>query len=105
MGRQNHRMLPIQAGYFADQYVVKTEVLLYNDELIKRVEKVGNRVARGAAVDYPEAADVQFTFCVINSPEINAMATAGGFLYIKGAARQNIKRGISELSRLNLEVL
>ena len=51
---------------------------LYNDdELLAYVIKVGNRVV--AASDRP---DLEFTFTIIDSPEINAFALPGGYVYV-----------------------
>lgn len=57
---------------------VLESALVYNDEkLQKYVEEVGNRVA--AASHRP---DLDYTFTVIDSPEINAFALPGGYVYV-----------------------
>ncbi len=51
---------------------------LYNDEALQAyIEKVGNKVA--AASDRP---DLEYTFTIIDSPEINAFALPGGYVYV-----------------------
>jgi len=70
------------AGNFADRFMVSQQQLLYNDQLTKIMEEIGNRLLKGAEKIYPEATNSQWTFRIINSPEINAAATAGGFIYI-----------------------
>ena len=71
-----------EAGYFADGVVSKTEGLLYDEELTRRIDKIGQRVAKAAEGVWPEAKEFKFTFRVINSPEINAASVAGGYIYI-----------------------
>jgi predicted Zn-dependent protease len=51
---------------------------LYNDEQLQAyVAKVGNKVA--AVSDRP---DLDYTFTIIDSPEINAFALPGGYVYV-----------------------
>lgn len=72
-----------QAGNYADQYISKTSVLLYNDQLLEQVQRVGNKVVLGVAkVKGVDTNELNFTFRLINSPIINAAATSGGFIYI-----------------------
>lgn len=51
---------------------------LYNDEALQAyVDKIGNKVA--AVSDRPE---LDYTFTIIDSPEINAFALPGGYVYV-----------------------
>ena len=72
----------IKAGNYTDLYIVGTEVLLHNDEVQECIEEIGNRIINAAIADYPEIAKIEFKFRIINSPDINASATSGGFFYI-----------------------
>ncbi len=54
------------------------EGAVYDDpELQAYVDKIGQRLA--AVSDWPE---LEFTFTVLDAPEINAFATPGGFIYV-----------------------
>jgi len=64
-------------GFYADRVVVATHTLLFNDAVSKRINEIGNRVAK--ASDRP---DIKYTFRVVNDPTINAYAAAAGFVYV-----------------------
>src|SRR5690606_32743729 len=57
---------------------ILASVPIYDDEaLIAYVDEVGQRIVRSA--DRP---DLDYTFIILDSPDINAFALPGGFVYI-----------------------
>lgn len=59
------------------QQIISNEPLYEEPKLLDYVVKVGERVARVS--DRP---DEKFTFTILDHPDINAFATAGGYVYI-----------------------
>ena len=67
----------IKFGFYADRMVVAQQTILFNNALNKRINEIGNCIAK--ASDRP---DIKYTFRVVNDPTINAFAAAGGFVYV-----------------------
>lgn len=66
-----------EIGLDEHEKVLESSLVYKNEKLQKYIEEVGNRVA--AASDRP---DLDYTFTVIDSPEINAFALPGGYVYV-----------------------
>ena len=56
------------AGRFADHYVVKSESLVFDEELTRRVSIVGQRMAKTAERVWPQTKEFKFTFRVTTVP-------------------------------------
>lgn len=65
LGRKTGEQLEAQYGVLADQ------------SLQKRVDRIGQRLAKVCGRD-----EIKFSFKVLNSKEINALACPGGFIYV-----------------------
>lgn len=64
----------LQAGNYVDHFVVGSEVLLTAPLVLNEVQRVADKLG--------SAAGVKCQVRIINSSEINAFATAGGYIYI-----------------------
>lgn len=64
-------------GYREDQNRLRSHFLILDEDLSAAVSRIGDRVVRASA-----RPDIRFTFRVINESQVNAYATAGGFVYI-----------------------
>lgn len=67
----------IKLGQSTAQYLEATYGLSQDPVLQERVERVGKRLAEVA-----KRKDIEYSFKVLNSNEINAMACPGGFIYV-----------------------
>lgn len=67
----------IKFGFYVDSQVVSTHAILYNVTLNKRINEIGNRIAKASG-----ETDMNYTFRVVNNPVINAYSAAGGYIYI-----------------------
>ena len=67
----------LEIGLEEHEKVLASLPILQDEELLAYVTKVGNRVA--AASHRP---DLEYTFTIIDSPAINAMALPGGYVYV-----------------------
>jgi Zn-dependent protease with chaperone function len=67
----------VQVGRQEDVKVRQQYGVYDNKALQKYVDEVGQRLARAS-----HRPDLQFTFTVVDAPEINAFALPGGFVYI-----------------------
>lgn len=66
-----------QWGYFIDQRVQASSVLLYDDLIESRLAEIGRRVV--AASDCPEE---EFSFRIVNDATVNAFTLPGGHVYV-----------------------
>lgn len=66
----------LHAGYYFDQHIVSSQVLLFDAEKMERITQIGDRIARVASLEE------SLTYRIINSPVINAYAAPGGFFYL-----------------------
>ncbi|MBU1121931.1 MAG: M48 family metalloprotease [Candidatus Omnitrophota bacterium] len=64
-------------GCFIDRRVVSSSIIIFDEELTKRVNQIGNRIARVS--DKP---DIDYKFRIISSPVINASTCGAGFVYV-----------------------
>jgi predicted Zn-dependent protease len=64
-------------GFYADRFFISTHTILFDEALNKRINEIGNRVAKASG-----KLDVKYTFRVVNDPIINAYSAAGGYIYI-----------------------
>jgi predicted Zn-dependent protease len=80
-GRQERSVMSeqqeVQAGAQAHQEVLKEYGVLKNDRLQAYVNDIGQRLAKQS-----HRAQLKWTFTVLDSPEINAFALPGGYVYI-----------------------
>ncbi len=67
----------IEIGKEEHEKVLSSMPVYHDEKLQAYVTKVGNKVA--AAGDRP---DLEYTFTIIDSPEINAFALPGGYVYV-----------------------
>ena len=79
----------IQEGKKAHEEVLKEYAALKNPKLQAYVNGIGQGLAKQS-----QRANLQWTFTVLDSPEINAFALPGGYVYVT--------RGIMAYSRLQL---
>lgn len=66
-----------EIGLEEHEKVLASQPILQDEALLEYVTEVGNRVA--AASHRP---DLEYTFTIIDSPAINAMALPGGYVYV-----------------------
>lgn len=66
-----------EIGLEEHEKVLASQPILQDEALLEYVVEVGNRVA--AASHRP---DLEYTFTIIDSPAINAMALPGGYVYV-----------------------
>ncbi len=66
-----------EIGLEEHEKVLASQPILQDEELLAYVTEVGNRIA--AASHRP---DLEYTFTIIDSPAINAMALPGGYVYV-----------------------
>ncbi len=64
-------------GLEEHEKVLASQPILQDEELLEYVSEVGNRIA---AVSHRP--DLEYTFTIIDSPAINAMALPGGYVYV-----------------------
>lgn len=57
--------------------IIKSYGVVDNPTLVKMVNQVGQRI-----VPFTERKDVNYTFTVLDSPEVNAFALPGGYVYV-----------------------
>lgn len=67
----------VDIGSEMHKQMVAEGAIYDNDELQAYVDRIGQRLVANS-----EHADQDFTFTVIDSPDINAFATPGGFVYV-----------------------
>lgn len=67
----------LEIGKEEHEKVVAEAITYQDEELLAYVAEVGNRIARVS--DRP---DLEYTFTLIDSPEINAFALPGGYVYV-----------------------
>jgi predicted Zn-dependent protease len=64
-------------GHYQDAQIISGSVLLLDEELNRRVNEIGQRVAAQAG-----RPDLEYKFRIVISPEVNAYATSAGFVYV-----------------------
>lgn len=74
--------LDIEVGNYADRLLASTNVIIYEEPLQNAIEKIGVQVLQGVRKISPESGNIHFVFRLVDSIEINAYATAGGYLYL-----------------------
>jgi len=67
----------ISVGQDMHQQIVEQGAVYDDPELAAYVDRIGQRLVQNS-----DAPDDSFTFTVIDSPDINAFATPGGFIYV-----------------------
>lgn len=78
LAKEAKELRELKFGYYVDKVMVSTQTILYDEALTKRINEIGNKVAK--ASDGPK--DMQYTFRVLNDPTINAFAAPAGFVYV-----------------------
>lgn len=66
-----------EIGLEEHEKVLASMTLFQDEELLEYVRKVGNKVAKVS-----HRPDLEYTFNIIDSPEINAFALPGGYVYV-----------------------
>lgn len=66
-----------EIGLEEHEKVLASMTLFQDEELLEYVRKVGNKVA-----SVSHRPDLEYTFNIIDSPEINAFALPGGYVYV-----------------------
>ena len=71
-----------KAGNAVDRFQSKTEVLYYDENTTRQLTSIVGTLKNTARQTYSNINDITFRVRILNTPEVNAAAMPGGFIYI-----------------------